>query len=218
MMLDHQIDLTAVSRVRALPSGATGRAGWAIWPAAVAALLGWAALAAAEPTRPDFATVAQAIVGHLQSQPGYRPGDLLSQTQVAAALAVAAGVGWDVPQPESIISRALPDDSFLVREFSTPAGRRFMRKIAKQPGAYPRTDRLSTIAGGEAAIRILIRDPGGDKMIEYMATTRGGRNLGKMMAGAQRGVDLNKPTGRIYTADDLLVALKMLYDNAGPPN
>jgi hypothetical protein len=28
-----------------------------------------------------------------------------------------------------------------------------------------------------------------------------------MLAGAQQGVDLNKPTGRIYTANDLVAAL-----------
>jgi hypothetical protein len=48
-------------------------------------------------------------------------------------------------------------------------------------------------------------------MITYMATTPGGKNLGAMMAGTPQGTDLNKPTGRLYTADDLLALVKKLY-------
>jgi hypothetical protein len=32
-----------------------------------------------------------------------------------------------------------------------------------------------------------------------------------MMAGTPKGTDLNLPTGRIYTADDLLAVLKKSY-------
>jgi hypothetical protein len=83
-----------------------------------------------------------------------------------------------------------------------------MRKIADQPGAYSRIDRLSTIPRGQQTVRDLVRMKDGDKMIDYMATTKGGRNMGSMMAGARGGVDLNKATGRIYTADDLIAAIK----------
>jgi hypothetical protein len=57
----------------------------------------------------------------------------------------------------------------------------------------------------------LIRDPGGDTMLAYMATTPGGKNLGAMMAGTPKGTNLNKPTGRIYTADDLLAVVEQAY-------
>ena len=52
-----------------------------------------------------------------------------------------------------------------------------------------------------------MRTKDGDKMIEYLATTKGGKNMSSMMAQARGGVDLNKPTGRIYTADDLVAVL-----------
>jgi hypothetical protein len=60
----------------------------------------------------------------------------------------------------------------------------------------------------------LIRDPKGDDLITYLATTKGGHNLGKMMGGVRGGVDLNKPTGRIYTTNDLLTVLKKLHNEA----
>jgi hypothetical protein len=83
-----------------------------------------------------------------------------------------------------------------------------MRKIADQPGTYSRIDRLSTIPRGQQTIRDLVRMKDGDKLVDYMATTKGGRNMGGMLSGARGGVDLNKPTGRIYTADDLIAAIK----------
>jgi hypothetical protein len=136
---------------------------------------------------------------------------LLSQGQVSAALDAVGNAGWDVPERDAILDRALPDGSFLVKELATPAGRKFMRRLSRHPGAYLRLDRLSTIAGGQQIIRDLARQKDGDKLIEYLATTAGGQSLGRMAAGARHGTDLNKPTGRIYTADDLLAALEKAY-------
>jgi hypothetical protein len=82
-----------------------------------------------------------------------------------------------------------------------------MRKIAPRAGTYAHLDRLSTITRGETIIRDLVRTKDGDKMIQYLATTKGGKNMSGMMAQTRGGVDLNKPTGRIYTADDLVTAL-----------
>ena len=42
--------------------------------------------------------------------------------------------GWKVPNAEQIVELGLADNSFLVRELSTPAGRKFMRKIASAAG------------------------------------------------------------------------------------
>ncbi len=113
-----------------------------------------------------------------------------------------------VPDAARIVKLGLGDDSFLVRELSTAEGRKFMRKIAQEPGTYSRLDRLSTIPRGQSLIHDLVRQKDGDKLLEYLATTKGGQNMGGMMAQARGGVDLNKPTGRIYTADDLIAAIK----------
>jgi hypothetical protein len=166
------------------------------------------------PARPEFAKVSQAVVDYLQSQPDQQTTDLLSQRQVRAALAQVVAAGWQVPGQDKIVGRALADNSFVVSELSTPEGRRFMRKLAQHPGTYRRLDRLSTLQNGQDTIRTLIRQKQGDDFVTYLATTSGGKNLGKMMAGTKGGVDLNKPTGRIYTADELLAALKQLYEAA----
>jgi hypothetical protein len=164
------------------------------------------------PARPDFAVVTHAVGGYFASLPDYRAGDLVSRSHVAAALAGVEVVGWKVPNVDEIVQRALPDNSFLVMQFATPAGHRFMRKIAQDPGAYAQLDRLSSISRGQMQVRELIRWKGGDEMIRYLTTTKGGRHLGRQMADAGQGVDLNKPTGRIYTADDLVSELKRAWD------
>ena len=57
----------------------------------------------------------------------------------------------------------------------------------------------------------VIRGPGGDEMIEYMTTSKGGKNLGKLLENAPEGNNFNRPTGRIYTAEMLVQALKKSY-------
>ncbi len=179
-------------------------------------VLAFSSLAAAQssppPQKPDFEVVAKALADYFASLKDYKSGDLVSQSLVDAALShVTDTTGWTVPDQKAIVDRALPDKSFIVAQLATPSGRPFMRNIAKYPGSYSRLDRLSTISGGQQFIKDLISKKGGSDMIEYLATTRGGRELGTMMAGVQQGVDLNKPTGRIYTADDLQTALKQAY-------
>jgi hypothetical protein len=152
--------------------------------------------------------IATMIESYFASIPGHQPGDVISRSQIEKAIAEVESAGVKLHDAESVAKLGLADDSFLFRELSTPSGQRFMRKLSQHPGTFARLDRLSTISRGETLVRDLIRMKDGDKMIEYLATTKGGQNMGNMMAKARGGVNLNKPTGRIYTADDLIVALK----------
>lgn len=174
--------------------------------------------AAAEPAkRPNFDAVATAVAEYFASLNDYKPTDLIHQSNVQGALThVTTATGWQVPDGDAIVQLALADDSFVVKQLATPNGRKFMRDIAKYPGTYSRLDRLSTISGGQQFTKDIVRAKGGAEMIEYMATTPGGRNLGTMMKDVKQGVDLNKPTGRIYTAGDLLTELKKAYDKPSP--
>ena len=163
---------------------------------------------------PDFDAVAHAVQTHFASQPDYQSGDLLRRSQIEGVLKIVAVAGWKVNNSAEIVALGLPDNSFLVRELSSPRGKKFMRKVAAQPGGYAHLDRLSSIPSGEKMVRYLVSKPGGDEMITYMATTQSGHKLGKMMRGVRDGVDLNKPTRRIYTANELLVVLQQLHAKA----
>jgi hypothetical protein len=166
-----------------------------------------------DPQPPSFDRVVAALNEYFASLKGYQPNDLLNQSRVEQALAHVTDVtGWEIPDREATVERALADNSFIASQLSTPGGRRFMRSIARHAGSYSRLDRLSTISGGQQLIKKLIGMKDGSDLIEYLSTTSGGRRLGAMMAGVEQGVNLNKPTGRIYTADDLLAALKESYE------
>ncbi|HEX3600359.1 MAG TPA: hypothetical protein VHU84_09475 [Lacipirellulaceae bacterium] len=174
------------------------------------------ATGAPQPTAPDFSTIAQAIDGWFAAQPDYQPGDLITRGQIETVLKKLDDGGVHVPGAKSIAQSGLANDSFIVRELTTESGRKFMRKLARNPGAFAHLDRLSTIPRGEKTIEDLIRDKDGDKMIEYLATTKGGQNMGKMMSGVSGGVDLNKPTNRIYTLADFESALMAALASPSP--
>jgi len=161
---------------------------------------------------PDFAVVTYAVAEYFDSLPHYQAGDLISRSQIIGAIASVNDSGWDVPDADAIVELGLADNAFLVTRLSTSAGRKFMRKIAAHPGAYARLDRLSSISRGQTLVNDLIRKRGGDELVTYLATTKHGRQLGEQLAATRNGVDLNKPTGRIYTVDDLVAELKHLWD------
>ena len=169
-------------------------------------------VSAAQPSaRPDFAAIRRAVEEHFQSTDDYEPGDLVTQSQVQAALKSVVEAGWKVPSAGRVVELALPDRSFLAGQFATRDGRKFMRKVAHHSGGYVRLDHLSTTSSGQRLIRDLISQKDGDKFIEYLATTPGGRRLGSMLANTRQGTDLNKRTGHIYTVDDLLTVLQDIY-------
>jgi hypothetical protein len=173
-------------------------------------------LAAPQSASPDFSSIARAIDGWFESQPDFQPGDIITRAQIETVLKKLAAAGVRVPNAATIAQLGLANDSFLVRELTTPAGQKFMRKLADDPGAYNHLDRLSQIPRGQKTISDLIREKDGDKLIEYLATTKGGQKMGSMMGAVSGGVDLNKPTGRIYTVADFEAALKAALAKTAP--
>ena len=160
---------------------------------------------------PEFGLIAHAIESYFASLPDYQAAALISRSHIMGALMSVEAAGWTVPNTDEIVQLGLADSSNLARQLSTPAGRKFMRKLAGQPGAYERLDRLTSIARGQTVVSDLIRRKGGDEFVKYLATTQGGKNLGKQLAATRRGVDLNKPTGRVYTKDELIAALQRVW-------
>jgi hypothetical protein len=174
------------------------------------------AMAAPPAKAPDERVVVKVVDSYFASVPGYQKGDLIARSQIEKVIAKLEAAKVKVPGAGDIVKLGLADDSFLVRELSTPEGRRFMRKMDQHSGSYAHLDRLSTIPRGQLIVHDLVRQKDGDKFIQYLTNTKGGHNMGNMMAQARGGVDLNKPTGRIYTADDLLAALKSALAKPAP--
>jgi hypothetical protein len=167
--------------------------------------------AAQRPATPDMGLIARTVDAYFASLPDYEPGDLITRSQIEQVLTKLDDSGAAVPGAEKIIERGLDESSFVAKELASASGRKFMRRLARNPSTFSHLDQLSRIPRGEKIIRDLIREKDGDKLIEYLATTKGGRNMGRMMANVNKGKDLNKPTGRIYTVADLLAAIKTAY-------
>jgi len=166
---------------------------------------------------PEFSAIRQSLIQYFQKRPGYHKGGILAQSDVEPLAGRLAALGWLPPDWASIAARVPADDSFLVQELRTPAGRKFAARIAPLPLGYDRVDRLSRLADGQKTVRTLVQGPDGYKLIEYMTTSRGGKNLGRQLAHVPRGEEFNKPTGQVYTLDHLLAELKTRYDAAKNP-
>jgi hypothetical protein len=152
--------------------------------------------------------IAHLVDSYFAALPDYRAGDLINRSHIEDVIRTIEASGGTVKDADELVERGLADNSFLIRELSSPAGKKFMRKVGRNAGGYARLDRLSSISNGQKIVRDLVRGPGGDTMLDYLTTTKGGSNTGRMLGGARGGVDLNKPTGRIYTAAELSAELQ----------
>jgi hypothetical protein len=161
---------------------------------------------------PKFSEVEQTVKGQLVKSKDYKPGDILSGSQVRAITKELADIGWEISDRKDIEGQALADGDFLVKQLRTKKGTKFMRRIASLPGGYDRVDRLRKMPYGNRRIRELIAGPDGFKLIQYMTTSKTGLNLGKQLSRGKNGKGFNKSTGHIYTEKDLLKRLKASYE------
>ncbi len=169
------------------------------------------ALEADAKERPKFSEVEQ-LVRHYFDLNGIQAGEIISQGQVATIFVGLADLGWDVHDQQEILEAVCADDDFLVRLLRTPAAEGFVRKLATLPGGYDRLDRLSRMPYGRQTVRDLVEGPDGYKLLQYMTKTSGGKALQDMLTRAPAGKGFKKPTGRIYTSEQLVRRLRESYN------
>ena len=158
---------------------------------------------------PPMSEITAAVKQFFKDQKNYKPGDLITRDQIAPLLDRLQEMGLPLPDKKQILADLPNKKEFLVRQLSTPAGKKFMRQIARYPEAFDRVDMADSPAARTAKrSSIWIRGPDGYKMIEYMTTAAGGKELGRMLSQAPDGHNFNKPTDRIYTADLLVERLE----------
>ena len=163
---------------------------------------------------PKWDQVERAARSAMCSREGYRPGDILARSEAQSCFARLAALGWE-PAGAAELTAAVPaDDEFIVKHLlgkNNKDGQRFMRHVATYPEGYDRLDRMIRMPRGEIITEDLIHNPGGYQMVEYLATAQGGYEMGKMLSQTPKGKNFNQPTGRIYTADQLIARLKASY-------
>lgn len=172
----------------------------------------------AESKLPDWQKVREAAEKHFGKQRDRQPRDIISRSDVSGVLLEIEKTGWQVPDQNSLLDQVLGDQHVLVATLRSPKGRRFMSQISGRTGMYDRLDRVSEAAGGAQLIRDIVKLPDGEK---YAKPKSGGGVpdlvdlLPKNASGKTRRIpDYDKPTGRLYTVDDLLNRLNQIYVQA----
>ena len=164
------------------------------------------------PTPPPFDTIRNAVEEHFAAKRDYRPGDLITQSDVQAALSAVAQVGWNVPKQKELLELTLADDDFLVQELRTKDGKKIFDRVAKFPGALDKLDRIREMPKGKYAFKTLIHKTHNSvQLIEEITTTPQGARFAQDIAKFDSSADFNKPTGRIYRVNELLAALEFIY-------
>lgn len=160
---------------------------------------------------PSFAQIETTVQRQLAANPQYQQGDLLSRGVVDPIFDLLSQLGWNVADRQAILSKLPADSDFVVNQLrSGPRGPQFMRQVARTPLGYDQLFRLAALPHGRHTIVDLIRTPGGSDLIDYMATTSGGKRLGQMLSHS-RPADAHKPTGMIYTEEQLIDRLRESY-------
>ena len=141
----------------------------------------------------------------------YQKGDLISQDDVKAALKSLETAGWAPADSKQIIADTLPASDFLVKELSDTRGRRFMRQVSGYKLIYDRLDRLAREAGGQTMLKAVLNLPDGYRYAAYPTRPeipdlvdflpKRGNSRTRVVK------DYDKPTGRIYTEEDLMERL-----------
>lgn len=161
----------------------------------------------------DFADFEKLVWNYFGARKDFQQTDLIAREDVEPLVKKLAVEGLTLKKPDDLTKRLLTKNDFLYGELYTPAGRKMMQNIATYKNGFDRLDRLSRLPRGKQTVRDLVRGPDGQKLIEYMTTSAGGKNLGKQLSQDPNGENFNSPTGRIYTVQNLLDYLKKQYDS-----
>jgi hypothetical protein len=165
---------------------------------------------------PTFEAVKGVVTGQLKKNRYYKSGDVLSRKDVDPMFGKLASLGWKVDDRKAILDQLLPDDYYLIRALRSPDNGLFMRQVGQDPDGYgyDRLDRISRMGDGQILIDRIMQEPGGWQFIDIMSETKEAPGMAQAFSMGPGGKDFTKPTGRIYTEQQLVARLKQSYDKA----
>jgi hypothetical protein len=159
---------------------------------------------------PAWQSVERACTAYFQRQEGYQRNDLVWRSRVEPLFDELARLGWSVDDRASLLAKLPGENDTMVVALRSPDGQKLMRKIATVPLAFDRLDRMARLERGARRVQDLVNTPKAEQVFRAFNTT-GGAELARRMTSAPGGRDFERPTGRIYTAEQLLAALKKSY-------
>lgn len=177
-----------------------------LFSTAAAAPLKWTEHVPFEPL-PNVEVVQRIVTQNLAETTDYDPGDIISRSQVKWVLKKVKIAGWHISPKHGILNSVLRDNAYLIRQLRTVDGENLMGKLSNAPIAYHRLDRLSSCTEGRQRLREWMADAPGEETLRALTAVKGGDRLLKQVAAAPKDLDLDKPTGRIYTEAELIERL-----------
>jgi hypothetical protein len=148
------------------------------------------------------------VLRELVDPPKRTAQDILARSEVDPVFEQLRLMGWVVRDRKAIVKLLPRDTDFVLQKLRSGKGPKLMRTVSKYPLGYDRLYRLASLPGGRRLVVDLINKRGGGQFIEYLTASKGGHNLGKMLKSVPNGTDFNAPTGRIFTAEQLLERLQ----------
>lgn len=161
----------------------------------------------------------EVVATHFRTIPGYRPGDIISQSDVKAALRQLATYGFQPEDGQQILDDTLSDSNSLVTLLRTERGRKYMAKVNGYTLIYDRLDRVTRVSGGRTTLEMLIRLPNGEKFSHLKSQLPNGVPdildlMPKKGNGLVRSIKgYEKPTGRVYSEADLIRRLERSFES-----
>jgi hypothetical protein len=150
------------------------------------------------------------VTNFFSKVPGFQEGDLITKSETESLLQQINKQGWVIKAEdrEAIMDRVLDDNSFMVKQLTTPKGRSFLNKIRNLPSGIDRVERISEMPKGKRDVEALIyRVPDGYKWIEALTVPRDGVRLNQNFKRTPYGKNMYKDTNRLYFAHQLIEEL-----------
>lgn len=158
--------------------------------------------------------ISAAMRAHFGRIKDFQPTDLIRQSDAKDVLALLAEDDFVLAEPNSTKLRIPADGSFIQKSLASGKGRKFMRKLGKIPSGFKNYQLIAALPGGEQTARDLIQATGGEQMVRYLASTKQGTKLGSKLSKRKKGRQKQTQGPRIYSANDLAVALLKEFGSA----
>lgn len=155
------------------------------------------------------------VVNNFLTQHELPRGAIVSHHDVMPLLVALEAEGM-VLDRQALLKMIPSDKSTLIRLLRTNSGRKFINQTSRNRLMFDRLDRITSEPGGERMLRDLMKlpdaaryakidtGPGVPDMIDFLPKVRSSKT--------RRVKDYKKPTGKLYTLDDVINHLAKLVN------
>lgn len=162
-------------------------------------------------TFPTWKDVETAAVSHFKSLPNYQAGDIVSHGQVKPLLDQLAKAGWKVSDRDALLAQISADNDLIVAQLRSKSGVKFMRKLGGSAEQYDRLRRLAETKGGDRTVSDIMKLPNGNDVLAALVESKAGKDIARQLSKGPRTRDFNKPTGYLYTQEQVMARLAESY-------